>query len=62
MKEALPLLNHSLDAPIAFSLEALVEAVRPDRHLEPEPIPQICVLEPSGGNRSRFVTDLELGL
>src|SRR5450759_1282904 len=46
--ERLPLFNHHLDVNTAFSHSALVEAVRADRHLEPEPIPQVCVLEFDG--------------
>jgi hypothetical protein len=42
MKESLPLLNHALDAPTAFSPGALVEAVRADRHLATGPIPEVC--------------------
>jgi uridine phosphorylase len=48
MKESLPLLNHALDAPTAFSPGALVEAVRADRHLAAGPIPEVCVLEFDG--------------
>jgi uridine phosphorylase len=48
MKESLPVLDHPLDAPTAFSPEALVDAVRADRHLQPEPIPEVCLLEFDG--------------
>lgn len=48
MKRSLPLFNHDLDAPTAFSPESLVEAVRANRHLEPEPIPPVCLLEFDG--------------
>jgi len=48
MKDSLPLFGHALDAPTAFSPEALMEAVRADRHLSREPIPQICLLEFDG--------------
>jgi len=48
MNESIPLLNHALDAPTVFTPEALVEAVRADRHLTQEPIPQICILEFDG--------------
>ena len=48
MKRSLPLFNHDLDAPTAFSPKSLVEAVRADKHLESEPIPQVCVLEFDG--------------
>jgi uridine phosphorylase len=48
MKELSPLFDHALGAPTAFSPEALVEAVRVDRGLSPEPIPEVCVLEFDG--------------
>jgi uridine phosphorylase len=48
MKEGLPLLDHPLDEPTAFSPDALMEAVRAERHLSREPIPQVCVLELDG--------------
>ncbi|MDG6926658.1 MAG: nucleoside phosphorylase [Nitrososphaerota archaeon] len=48
MKELLPLFDHSLEAPTAFTPEALVDAVRADRRLSSEPIPQVCVLEFDG--------------
>jgi uridine phosphorylase len=48
MNEGLPLLNHALDEPTAFSPEALMEAVRAERHLSREPIPEVCVLELDG--------------
>jgi hypothetical protein len=48
MKHSLPLFNHNLDAPTAFSPKSLVEAVRADKHLESELIPHVCVLEFDG--------------
>ncbi len=48
MKGGLPLFEHALDEPTAFSPEALTEAVRAARHLSREPIPQVCVLELDG--------------
>lgn len=48
MKESLPLFNHALNQPTAFSPEALTEAVRAQRHISREPIPRICVLELDG--------------
>jgi uridine phosphorylase len=48
MKDTLPLLNHTLDAPTVFTPEALLDAVRADRDLSLEPIPQVCVLEFDG--------------
>ncbi len=48
LKQSHPLFNHDLDASTAFSPESLVEAVRVDRCLEPEPIPLVCILEFDG--------------
>lgn len=48
MKPSIPLLNHCLDLPTAFSAESLVEAVRIERGIAAELIPQICVLEFDG--------------
>ncbi len=48
MKHSLPLFNHDLNAPTVFSPKSLVETVRADKHLEPEPIPPVCVLEFDG--------------
>jgi len=48
MNEGLPLFEHPLDEPTAFSPEALMEAVRAERHIPREPIPQVCVLELDG--------------
>src|SRR5690242_20602905 len=48
VKDGLPLLEHALDEPTAFSPDALMEAVRAERHLSREPIPQVCVLELDG--------------
>ena len=44
----LPLLEHPLDAPSAFTPEALVDAVRASRRLKPSPIPRVSVLEFDG--------------
>ncbi len=43
-----PLLDHALDQPAAFTPEALVDAVRAERGLAPEPVPAVCVLEFDG--------------
>ncbi len=43
--KALPLFDHALDAPSSFTPKALVEAVRTDRGLTRDPIPEVCVLE-----------------
>ena len=48
MKHYLPDLNHDLDAPTAFSPKSLIETVRVKKHLKPEPIPLVCVLEFDG--------------
>ena len=48
MKGSLPLFDHPLDSPSAFTPEALMQEVRKERHLPSEPIPQICVLEFDG--------------
>ncbi len=48
MNEALPLFKHNLDAPSTFAPEALVEAVRRERELTPQLIPQVCILEFDG--------------
>ena len=44
----LPLLEHPLSAPSAFTPEALLEAVRVERKLPPDPVPEVCVLEFDG--------------
>ena len=48
MKDRVPLFAHALDAPTAFSPEALVEAVRSERGIAREPIPEVCILEFDG--------------
>ncbi len=48
MNDPLPLFDHALGAPTAFTPESLVEAVRADRRLSSEPIPQVCVLDFDG--------------
>lgn len=47
-KQNLPLLEHALAAPSAFTPEALVEAVRVERNLPRDPVPNVCVLEFDG--------------
>ncbi|MCP5109197.1 MAG: uridine phosphorylase, partial [bacterium] len=47
-KDKSPLLDHALDRPAAFTPEALVDAVRAERGLAPEPVPAVCVLEFDG--------------
>lgn len=46
--ENIPLFDHPIDAPSAFTPESLVEAVRAGRNLRREPVPAICVLEFDG--------------
>ena len=48
MPDTNPLFKHDLKAPAAFSPESLVETVRAVKHLDSEPIPQVCVLEFDG--------------
>ncbi|HET8548991.1 MAG TPA: nucleoside phosphorylase [Bryobacteraceae bacterium] len=43
-----PLLDHAWDAPSAFTPEALLDAVRVERNLPRDPVPQVCVLEFDG--------------
>ena len=44
----LPLFDHLLDAPSAFTPEGLIEAVRADRRLPADPAPEVCVLDFDG--------------
>lgn len=44
----IPLLQHPLTEPSAFTAEGLVAAVRSDRNLPSEPVPRVCVLEFDG--------------
>jgi hypothetical protein len=44
----LPLFQHALDAPSAFTPESLLEAVRAERNLPRDPVPEVCVLEFDG--------------
>ena len=46
--DRIPLLDHPLEAPTAFTPEALIAAVRAGRGLTCEPVPPICVLEFDG--------------
>jgi hypothetical protein len=48
MKQSLPLFNHDLNAPTIFSPKSLIEAVRTNKHLKPETVPHVCVLEIDG--------------
>jgi hypothetical protein len=44
----LPLFAHPLSSPTTFTPEALLEAVRAERGISREPVPEICVLEFDG--------------
>ena len=48
MNHSFPLLKHDLKASTAFSPESVVNAVRAGKHLEPEQVPSVCVLEFDG--------------
>ena len=45
---SLPLLQHALESPSAFTPERLMEAVRAERSLANEPVPPLCVLDFDG--------------
>jgi len=45
---SLPIFKHDLNASTAFSPESVVNAVRSGKHIEPEPVPSVCVLEFDG--------------
>ena len=47
-QSSLPLLNHPLQQPSAFTPEALIDAVRNERGLPASTVPDICVLEFDG--------------
>jgi len=44
----IPLLQHPLSAPSAFTADSLVAAVRNERNLSSEAVPRVCVLEFDG--------------
>lgn len=44
----LPLLHHALEAPSVFTPDGLLDAVRAERNLPPERVPEVCVLEFDG--------------
>ena len=48
MKGKLPLTDHALSSPTAFTPKALLDAVRLERGVSSEPVPEICVLEFDG--------------
>ena len=45
---SLPLLQHALESPSAFTPERLMAAVRAERGLAPEAVPPLCVLDFDG--------------
>ena len=47
-KSTIPLLNHSLRQPSAFSPDSLIAAVREERGLKANRVPTVCVLEFDG--------------
>ncbi len=47
-RPSIPLLEHALARPSAFTPESLLEAVRVERNLPRDPVPDICVLEFDG--------------
>ena len=55
--ESLPLLQHSLESPSAFTFERLMEAVRAERSLVNEPVPPLCVLDFDGDLSDRLAEE-----
>jgi uridine phosphorylase len=47
-EERSPLFRHALHAPSSFTPEGLIKAVRTERNLPREPVPEVCVLEFDG--------------
>ena len=47
-KSRIPLLNHFLHQPSAFSPDSLIASVREERGLKANPVPAVCVLEFDG--------------
>jgi uridine phosphorylase len=47
-RSALPLLDHPIEQPSAFTPDALIAAVRGERGLSVDPVPPICVLDFDG--------------
>ncbi len=44
----IPLLDHALDAPSVFTPDGLLDAVRAERNLPHERVPEVCILEFDG--------------
>ena len=55
--ESLPLLQHALESPSAFTPERLMDAVRVERGLAHEPVPPLCVLDFDGDLSDRLTDD-----
>jgi uridine phosphorylase len=47
-KETLPILNHPLDEPSAFTASALMQSVRRARNVPSGPLPPLCILDFDG--------------
>ena len=47
-QKSLPLFQHALNAPSAFTPESLLDAVRSERDLPRDSVPEVCVLEFDG--------------
>lgn len=54
---SLPLLQHSLESPSAFTPERLMDAVRAERRLANEPVPPLCVLDFDGDLSDRLAEE-----
>jgi uridine phosphorylase len=52
--ESLPLLQHPLESPSAFTPERLMAAVRAERGLAQQPVPPLCVLDFDGDLSDRL--------
>jgi uridine phosphorylase len=48
VQNQLPILDHPLDQPAAFTPEALIHAVRTERRLPHTPVPKVCLLDFDG--------------
>jgi uridine phosphorylase len=55
--DSLPLLQHALHSPSAFTPERLMNAVRLERRLPNEPVPALCVLDFDGDLSDRLAED-----
>lgn len=55
--DSVPLLQHALDSPSAFTPERLMDAVRAERGLPHEPVPPLCVLDFDGDLSDRLAAE-----